>query len=52
MPQNIVELLAGTQPGAIDAHKVQPHYTRLLAQACGLQVTMTMDGEAVLITAA
>lgn len=52
MPQNIVDLLAGNHPAAIDAHAVQPHYTRLLAQACGLTVTLKMDGEAVIIAAA
>ena len=51
-PQNIVDLLSGNHPTAIDAHAVQPHYTRLLAQACGLAVTLRMDGEAVLIVAA
>jgi histidine phosphotransferase ChpT len=52
VPQNIVDLLSGNHPTAIDAHAVQPHYTRLLAQACGLAVTLRMDGEAVLIVAA
>jgi histidine phosphotransferase ChpT len=52
IPQNIVDLLNGAHPSAIDAHVVQPHYTRLLAQACGLTVTLAMDGEAVAIQAA
>src|SRR5690242_15318831 len=41
VPQNLADLLAGNHPGAIDAHAVQPHYTRLLAQACGLRAAMT-----------
>jgi histidine phosphotransferase ChpT len=47
-----MDLLAGSHPAAIDAHAVQPHYTRLLAQACGLTVTLRMDGETVIIAAA
>ena len=31
---------ARSRPPAIDAHAVQPYYTRLLAQACGLTVTL------------
>jgi histidine phosphotransferase ChpT len=51
VPQNIVDLLNATSPNAIDAHAVQPHYTRLLAQACGLQVTLKLEGETVIIAA-
>src|ERR1700741_1696351 len=40
MPQNIADMLGGAQHGPIDAHAVQPYYTRLLAQACGLHVTL------------
>src|SRR3954464_3564426 len=35
MPQNIADLLGAGHSGPIDAHAVQPYYTRLLAQACG-----------------
>lgn len=52
VPQNILEILSGTHPGTIDAHAVQPHYTGLLAQACGLNVTLAMEGEAAIIAAA
>jgi histidine phosphotransferase ChpT len=50
-PQNIVELLSTEHTGSIDAHAVQPYYTRLLAQACGLTVTLAPDGDAVVVTA-
>jgi histidine phosphotransferase ChpT len=30
---------------------VQPYYTRLLAQACGLKVVLAPEGEAVVVTA-
>jgi histidine phosphotransferase ChpT len=52
VPQNIVDLLSASSTAAVDAHAVQPHYTRLLAQACGLQVTLTLEGEKVIIAAA
>jgi histidine phosphotransferase ChpT len=52
VPQNLADLLAGSHPGAIDAHAVQPHYTRLLAQACGLRAAMTGNSEAVEVIAA
>ncbi len=51
LPQHIAELLSANQPPATDAHAVQPYYTRLLAQACGLSVTLAPDGEAVAVTA-
>jgi histidine phosphotransferase ChpT len=50
VPQNIVALL-GASTAAVDAHAVQPYYTRLLAQACGLTVTLAPEGETVVISA-
>jgi len=50
IPQNIADMLASTS-GAVDAHAVQPYYTRLLAQACGLKVTLTAEGEAIIVLA-
>jgi histidine phosphotransferase ChpT len=51
LPQNIAELLSAGQPPAADAHAVQPYYTRLLAQACGLSVRLAPEGEAIVVTA-
>src|SRR6516162_2296415 len=51
LPQNIANLLSSTQPPAADAHAVQPYYTRLLAQACGLNVRLAPEGEAVVVSA-
>jgi histidine phosphotransferase ChpT len=51
LPQNIADILSGAHAGAVDAHAVQPYYTRLLAQACGLTVTLGPDGDAVVVTA-
>jgi histidine phosphotransferase ChpT len=50
VPQNIVALL-GASTAAVDAHAVQPYYTRLLAQACGLNVVLAPEGETVVISA-
>ncbi len=51
IPQNTAEILAATGPASVDAHAVQPYYTRLLAQACGLKVTLAMEGDGVVVTA-
>ncbi len=51
LPQNIADLLSAGQPSAVDAHSVQPYYTRLLAQSCGLSVKLAAEGEAVVATA-
>jgi len=51
LPQNIADILSGGHAAAIDAHAVQPHYTRLLAQACGLTVTLAVEAEGISVTA-
>jgi histidine phosphotransferase ChpT len=51
LPQNIADLLSSGSTHAVDAHAVQPYYTRLLAQACGLNVVLAPDGDAVVVTA-
>jgi histidine phosphotransferase ChpT len=51
LPQAIVEMLASEEVGGIDAHAVQPYYTRLLAQACNLKVVLAPEGEAITVTA-
>ncbi|CAN5249120.1 histidine phosphotransferase family protein [soil metagenome] len=51
LPLNIVELLKADHAGGIDAHAVQPYYTRLLAQACGLSVVLATEGDAIVVTA-
>src|SRR3954471_2866708 len=52
LPQNIADLLRAGPTGSVDAHAVQPYYTRLLAQACGLTVTLAADGDAMVVSAA
>jgi histidine phosphotransferase ChpT len=51
VPQPVVDSLASSA-AAVDAHAVQPYYTRLLAQACGLRVTLVPEGETVIVSAA
>ena len=51
LPPNLVEMFAAETTGTIDAHAVQPYYTRLLARACGFRVAMALDGDAVTVTA-
>jgi histidine phosphotransferase ChpT len=51
LPQNIADLVSGSQSPGVDAHAIQPYYTRLLAESCGLKVTLTSEGEAVIVAA-
>jgi histidine phosphotransferase ChpT len=51
VPQPVVDSLSSSA-AAVDAHAVQPYYTRLLAQACGLTVTLVPEGETVVVSAA
>jgi histidine phosphotransferase ChpT len=45
-------LLAGDAgPDGLDAHRIQPFYASLLADACGLKATVAMDGESVVVSA-
>jgi histidine phosphotransferase ChpT len=53
LPATQVEVLDGG--GAIDtldARLVQPYYTRAIAKAAGLKITMTMDGDDAVLVAA
>lgn len=50
-PQNVVEQLNLANAGSVSAHGVQPYYTALLAQACGLKVALTSETDAVVVTA-
>jgi histidine phosphotransferase ChpT len=51
LPQNIADMLSSTEAHSVDAHAVQPYYTKLLAQACGLSVALAPKGDAVVVTA-
>ena len=49
--QNVVDLLASGTTGAVDAHAIQPYYTRLLAEACGINVAIVAESEKVVVSA-
>jgi histidine phosphotransferase ChpT len=48
IPPQAPDLLAGRSPsGGMDAHAIQPYYTGLIAQASGMEVTVTIEGDTV-----
>ena len=50
VPPAVPGLLAGnSEHGTIDAHAIQPFYTGLLAKACGVGVSLTPEGEGVVV---
>jgi len=49
IPPAIPPLLAADSIEGLDAHRIQPFYTGLLARACGLTLDMTMQGETVVV---
>ncbi len=52
VPPAVAALLAGDAgEAALDAHRIQPFYASLLAQASGVKVSMAMDGETVVVSA-
>jgi histidine phosphotransferase ChpT len=53
IPAHVEALLAGTpESGTVDAHAIQPFYTGLIAQAAGMPVTFSIEGDEVTIRAA
>jgi histidine phosphotransferase ChpT len=52
VPPAVAALLGGeTGEAGLDAHRIQPFYASLLAQACGLKAAMAMEGDAVVVSA-
>jgi histidine phosphotransferase ChpT len=52
VPPAVAALLGGDTGGtALDAHRIQPFYASLLAQASGVTAGMAMEGDAVVVTA-
>jgi len=52
IPAHVEGLLAGTpESGSVDAHAIQPFYTGLIAQAAGMPVTFSIEGDEVTIRA-
>ena len=51
VPPAVPSLLTGEGGEGLDAHRIQPFYAGLLAKACGVKATVTMDAETVVISA-
>ena len=52
LPPAVAALLAGDTGGtALDAHRIQPFYASLLAQASGVKVAIAMEGDTVVVSA-
>jgi histidine phosphotransferase ChpT len=52
IPPAVQPLLAGNSGSeSVDAHRIQPFYTGLLARTCGVQATVTMQGDTVVVAA-
>jgi histidine phosphotransferase ChpT len=53
VPEALAQVVEGTADLAtLDARLVQPYYTKMLAQSAGLQLSLDMDGEDVVVRAA
>lgn len=53
VPEPLAQVLDGTADlNLLDARLVQPYYAKLLAQSAGLTLSMTMDGDDVVVMAA
>ena len=51
IPQAVPALLAGSsENGSVDAHAIQPFYAGLLARACGLELSLEAQGDAIVIS--
>ena len=51
LPPKFVEISTGTIEEAIDAHSIQPYYTVLLAQECGMTLDHSASAEELVFTA-
>jgi len=51
VPPKFVEIATGTAEEAIDAHSIQPYYTVLLAEECGMVLDYSASAEEIVFTA-
>ncbi|MBB3559717.1 histidine phosphotransferase family protein [Sinorhizobium sp. B11] len=51
MPPKFIEIATGTVEEAIDAHSIQPYYTVLLAEECGMVLGHEVSAEEIIFTA-
>ena len=52
VPELLTNILDGTLNHAMDAHSIQPFYTKRIATSAGMSLTAGKDGESVVISAA
>ena len=51
LPPKFVEISTGEIEEAVDAHTIQPYYTVLLAEECGMQLGHSATAEEIVFTA-
>jgi histidine phosphotransferase ChpT len=51
LPPKFVEIVSGQPEEAVDAHSIQPYYTALLAEECGMELGHSATGEEIIFTA-
>ena len=51
VPAKFAEIASGVLEEAVDAHSIQPYYTLLLADECGMEITYEATPEAITFTA-
>ncbi|HLP68357.1 MAG TPA: histidine phosphotransferase family protein [Rhizobium sp.] len=51
VPAKFAEICSGTIEEAIDAHSIQPYYTVLLAEECGMEIKYYQTDEEIVFTA-
>ncbi len=49
IPAGVVELISGTQQEDVDARSIQPYFTGRVAKATSADVSITMEGEGVIL---
>ncbi|TWF54899.1 histidine phosphotransferase ChpT [Neorhizobium alkalisoli] len=51
VPPKFIEILSGTLEEAVDAHSIQPYYTVLLADECGMELSHELSEDKIVFTA-
>lgn len=51
VPPKFIEICSGTMEEAIDAHSIQPYYTALLAEECGMDLRYVVSEDRIVFSA-
>lgn len=51
VPPKFIEICSGTMEEAVDAHSIQPYYTVLLAEECGMELRYVVSEDKIVFTA-